>query len=251
MGCSRQELGDFLDDLLQPQRFSDYCPNGLQVEGRDQIEHLVCGVTASQALIDAAASAGADALLVHHGYFWRSESPTVTGMKARRIRALMQADINLFAYHLPLDCHPELGNNACLGRLLELPDPRPLDPGDENLPLFTDTFNAPVAMEVVVNRLAAGLDREPLSVGEGSVQSVVWCTGAGQNYIDRAADAGADLFVTGEVSEQTIHIARERGLCFIAAGHHATERYGIQAVTARAAKALGCSYEYIEIDNPA
>ena len=251
MSCSRHDLRVYLDTLLSPARYQDYCPNGLQVEGKAQIERLVTGVTACQALIDAAIAARADAILVHHGFFWRSEDPVVVGMKARRLRALMANEVSLFAYHLPLDCHPELGNNAQLGRLMGVPQATPLDPADPSLPLFSGELAEPAPISSFAEHLSLQLGRELLVVGDGAVQKVAWCTGAGQNYIDKAADAGADLYVTGEVSEQTIHIARERGICFIAAGHHATERYGVQAVGARVAQALGCTHEFIDVDNPA
>jgi len=251
MSCSRHDLRLYLDKLLSPARYQDYCPNGLQVEGKAQIDRLVTGVTACQALIDAAIAARADAILVHHGFFWRSEDPVVVGMKARRLRALMTNEVNLFAYHLPLDCHPELGNNAQLGRLMGVPKATHLDPADPSLPLFSGELEQPAPISSFVEKLSLQLGREPLVVGDGPVQKIAWCTGGGQNYIDKAADAGADLYVTGEVSEQTIHSARERGICFIAAGHHATERYGVQAVGARVAEELGCTHQFIDVDNPA
>ena len=251
MPCTRQDLKVHLDTLMSPQNYRDYCPNGLQVEGKAQIHHLVTGVTACQALIDAAIKAEADAILVHHGFFWRSEDAAVVGMKARRLRALMMNDINLFAYHLPLDCHPELGNNAQLGRIMQVPQATFLDPLDPSLPVFSGELKQAVDIESFAERLSSELDRELLVVGDGPVRKIAWCTGAGQNYIDKAADAGAELYVTGEVSEQTIHTARERGICFIAAGHHATERFGAQAVGDQVANALGLTHQFIDIDNPA
>ena len=250
MACTRQQLNAFLDALLTPARFEDYCPNGLQVEGREEVHHLVTGVTASQALLQAARERGADAILVHHGYFWRGEDSRITGMKAARLRTLIAAEMSLFAYHLPLDCHPEYGNNATLGRLMGVPAPEPLDHEHATTPLFKGFLDQPIALQALAGRLEASLSRAPLVVGDGNVQSIVWCTGAGQGYIDLAADAGADVYVTGEVSEQTVHIARERNIAFIAAGHHATERYGVQAVGALAADTLGCTHEFIEIANP-
>jgi dinuclear metal center YbgI/SA1388 family protein len=251
MACTRDQLREFLDALLHPTAYTDYCPNGLQVEGKSQIKHLVTGVTASQALVDAAIADEADAILVHHGYFWRSEDPCVVGMKAQRLRALLAAEISLFAYHLPLDCHPELGNNVTLGRLIGVSDPLPLVAGDANLPLYTGRLPAAIQVEQLANKMAAVLEREPLVIGEGAVQKLVWCTGAGQGYIDRAADAGAHVFITGEISEQTVHVARERGVAFIAAGHHATERYGVQAVGERVASVLGCTHRFVDSPNPA
>jgi len=251
MACTRQQLCDFLDELLRPERFQDYCPNGLQVEGVEEINYLVTGVTASQALLDEARGRGADAILVHHGYFWRSEDARITGMKAQRVRTLMTANINLLAYHLPLDCHPQYGNNVMLGQLMGVTTPAPIDPDDSGTPVFQGSLEAPMPVSALADRLGAALDRQPLVVGDGSVQSVAWCTGAGQGYIDQAADAGADVYVSGEVSEQTVHVARERGIAFIAAGHHATERYGVQAVGEAVAGALGIRHEFIDIDNPA
>ena len=251
MSCTRQQLHAFFDDLLAPQRFKDYCPNGLQVEGKTDVLHLVTGVTASQALIEAARDRGADAILVHHGYFWRSEPPCITGMKAARLRALIKADINLFTYHLPLDCHPLYGNNAALGRLMGIEACEALDLQDPGTPVFRGQLEESVTVQGLAERLGVALDRTPLVIGEGDVKSVAWCTGAGQGYIDLAADAGVDVYVTGEVSEQTAHVALERGIAFIGAGHHATERYGVQAVGSLAAAELGLSHEFIDIDNPA
>ena len=250
MACSRQQLSEFLDNLLEPERFQDYCPNGLQVEGKNEIRRLVTGVTASQALIDEAIKRGADAILVHHGYFWRGEQPCLTGMKARRIRSLLSADINLFAYHLPLDWHPRVGNNVTLGEIMGVEGCGPLNPADTNTPVFKGRLSPEITVQTLAARLLDGLGREPLVIGEGNVNSIAWCTGAGQGYLDAAADAGADVFVTGEVSEQSVHTARERGIAFIAAGHHATERYGVQALGAEAAKCLGITHDFIEIDNP-
>ncbi len=251
MGCTRDQLTSFLNDLLEPGRFRDYCPNGLQVEGRGDIRHLVTGVTASQALIEAAIERGADAILVHHGYFWRSEDPCIVGIKAQRIRSLIANDVNLFAYHLPLDWHAELGNNATLGRLMGIENAQPLDPLDTDTPIFVGHLAAPVSLAKLARLLHERLKRAPMVIGEQAVSSVAWCTGAGQGFIDAAANWGADAFVTGEVSEQTIHIARERGIGFIAAGHHATERYGVQALGKRVAYELGISHEFIDVANPA
>ena len=250
MTCSRKQLSEFLDNLLEPERFQDYCPNGLQVEGKNEIHRLVTGVTASQALVDEAIKRRADAILVHHGYFWRGEQPCLTGMKARRIRSLLSADINLFAYHLPLDWHPRVGNNVTLGEIMGVEGCGPLNPADTNTPVFKGRLSPEITVQTLAARLLDGLGREPLVIGEGNVNSIAWCTGAGQGYLDAAADAGADVFVTGEVSEQSVHTARERGIAFIAAGHHATERYGVQALGAEAAKCLGITHDFIEIDNP-
>lgn len=255
MAISREQLLATLNGLLQPERFKDYCPNGLQVEGRPEIQRLVSGVTASQALLNAAIDCQADAILVHHGYFWRSENPCLTGMKGRRIRTLMSADINLFAYHLPLDCHPELGNNAGLGRALGIEAFGPALPQNPDLPVFIGQYQTPRRQADIAMDLTQVLGREVLSeatqTGERSVTTVAWCTGGGQGYIDTAADLGADLFVTGEVSEQTIHCAREREIGFIAAGHHATERFGARSVGDYLAREWGLWHQFVDIPNPA
>ena len=250
MACSRQQLSEFLNNLLEPERFQDYCPNGLQVEGKDEIHRLVTGVTASQALLDEAIKRRADAIVVHHGYFWRSENPCLIGIKARRIRSLLSADINLFAYHLPLDWHALVGNNVTLGEVMGVEGSGPLNPVDTNMPVFKGYLSPEITVQTLAARLSDGLGREPLVIGEGNVNSVAWCTGAGQGYLDAAADAGADVYVTGEASEQTVHIARERGIAFIAAGHHATERYGVQALGAKASECLGITHEFIDVYNP-
>lgn len=251
MSVGRHQLLTALNHLLQPEKFKDYCPNGLQVEGRQEITRVVSGVTACQALIDKAISLRADALLVHHGYFWRAENPCITGMKARRISSLIKADINLLAYHLPLDGHPVLGNNAGLGRALGLGHFEPLDSLDPSLPVFFGEFKEAVPQALLANRLRDVLGREVISVLDRPVRRVAWCTGGGQGYIDAAADAGADLFVSGEISEQTVHVARERGVGFIAAGHHATERFGVQSVGDWLAGEFGIEHVYVDIDSPA
>lgn len=251
MGTSRQKMQAALNVLLEPQRFQDFAPNGLQVEGREQIDIVVSGVTASQALLNAAIALKADAVLVHHGYFWRSEDPCLVGMKGRRVQTLMQADINLFAYHLPLDCHMELGNNAGLGRALGVPQFGPLIPEEPTLPVFMGELPEVLSQVQVAESLSKELGRQVLSEGDRAIRRIAWCTGGGQGYIDKAADAGADLFVTGEVSEQTIHIARERDIGFIAAGHHATERFGVQSVGSWLSRELGVKHHFVDDDNPA
>ena len=251
MATTRDQMLMALNRLLEPERFQDYAPNGLQVEGRERIATVVSGVTASQSLLDAAVAAGADAVLVHHGYFWKSEDPCLVGMKGRRVRTLMEAGISLFAYHLPLDCHPELGNNAGLGRAMGLEYFTPLRRDEPTFPVFTGEFARARPMADLASGLTRALGRPVLCEGEVAVRRVAWCTGGGQGYINAAADAGADLFVTGEVSEQTIHIARERGIGFIAAGHHATERFGVQSVGSWLASELGVEHCFVDIGNPA
>lgn len=245
----RDELVRFLDTLLQPARFRDYCPNGLQVEGRAEVRMLVTGVTASAELIDAAATAGADALLVHHGYFWRGEDPRIVGARRGRIARLLAGELNLLAYHLPLDAHPELGNNAQLARVLGLqPEGRS---GEQELLAWGSIAQAE-SLEAFGARVHARLGRMPTVIGDPgrSVRRVAWCTGAAQDYFDQAVALGADVFVTGEISEQNVHAARETGVAFIAAGHHATERFGVQAVGEAAARELGISHRFIDIPNP-
>lgn len=245
----RATLQLYLDQLLEIGRFRDYCPNGLQVEGRGQVTSLVCGVTASRALIEEAQRRQADALLVHHGYFWRGEDGRITGIRRERLKALLANDINLFAYHLPLDCHPELGNNAQLGKLMGWSvDGRfaEQDVGFLGAPAQRETAGA------IQRQLAARLAREPLLVGEArrEVRRIAWCTGGAQGYFEQAIAAGVDLYVSGEISEHTVHLARESGVPYIAAGHHATERYGVQALGAHLAERFGLQWCYVEIDNP-
>jgi len=253
MTIALTELLAHVARVLQPENFQDYCPNGLQVEGAAQVSRLVTGVTANQALIDEAIAWGADAILVHHGYFWKGEAPVVVGMKRRRLAALLGSNISLLAYHLPLDAHPELGNNACFGRLLGTTAMEPLQPGVAGALGCIGSLPQPLSVAQIAAKLVAETGREPLYVGAGAtelVQRIAWCTGAAQGYIDAAAAAGADLYVTGEVSEQTVHSAREQGIHFLAAGHHATERYGVQALGAHLADKFGIEHQFIDIDNP-
>lgn len=245
----RKELGDYLDQLLEAGRFSDYCPNGLQVEGRDEIRSIVTGVTASMALIEAALDLGADAILVHHGYFWKGEPAVMTGIKKRRIAALLRHDINLYAYHLPLDAHPALGNNAELGRLLGLTPHGSF--GEMGLGMI-GALAQPVRVRELAQHIEHKLDRAPLVIGdpEREVRQIGWCTGAAQSYFDAAIAAGVDAFISGEISEQTVHSARESGVAYFSAGHHATERYGIRALGAHLAQQFGLEHHFIDRDNP-
>jgi len=242
-------LLDYCQDRLHVDAFEDYCPNGLQVEGTVEVGKIVTGVTASLALIQAAVETGADALLVHHGYFWNNESAPIVGMKGARIRLLLQHDINLLAYHLPLDAHPELGNNIKLGELIGCQSCEPMVNGGL---LWGGSFSNPVSACRLAEILGDSLHREPLLVsgGEHPVRRLAWCTGGAQGMIEQAADLGFDAYVTGEVSESTVHIARERGIHFYAAGHHATERYGIQALGEELAGKFDLEHEFIEIPNP-
>ena len=248
--ANRQELETFLQTLLRPDTFKDYGPNGLQVEGRSEVWRLCSGVTASLAFIDAAIDAGADTLLVHHGLFWRGQSGCLTGWLGTRVRRLMNAGVNLLAYHLPLDAHAELGNNAQLGLRLGLQASARF--GEQDL-----GFIGPAGVHDSLSSLAdtSGrvLDRAIVTVpGDGRpLRRVAWCTGGAQGYFESAIAAGADAFITGEISEPQAHLARETGVAFLACGHHATERFGAQAVAAHAAAQLGLEHLHIEIGNPA
>ena len=240
------ELCHFCDDFLAIDDFQDYCPNGLQVEGRAQVQRLVSGVSASLALIEAAIEQDADAILVHHGYFWKGESASLTGFKGRRIKRLMQRDISLLAYHLPLDFHAQVGNNAQLARRMGW-----LVTGQQEGVWIGETAT-PMSPDQLLDELGEKIDGNPLLIAGGghAVHRIAWCTGAAQSYIEKAAALGVDAFISGEISEQTVHIARELGLHYIAAGHHATERYGVQALGQVIADRFQIAHEYIEIDNP-
>lgn len=244
---SRNDLMQTLDGWLEPERFQDYCPNGLQVEGKSRVSHIVSGVTASRALIDEAIHVGADLVLVHHGYFWKGEDQRIQGMKRARIKALMSRDINLVAYHLPLDDHPEYGNNCQLAKILGIRNAAPLD----GL-VWSGTLAEPLSPEAFSAHLQLCLDRPPMMVGTGpdKIKRVAWCTGAAQGYITKALEAGMDAFISGEISEPTTHTARECGIHYFAAGHHATERYGVQALGEALAREFGITHQFIDCDNP-
>jgi len=244
----RDDLADYLDECLEAARFRDYCPNGLQVEGRAEVRRVVCGVTASQALLDAAVAQSADAVLVHHGWFWKSEDGRVTGFRKRRMATLMKHDISLYAYHLPLDAHAELGNNAQLAeRLAWRVDGRF---GEQEIGFLGSTASATAGQ--LAAELERVLGRAPQLVGDAGrgLKRIAWCTGGAQGYFEEAIASGVDCFISGEISEQTFHLARESGVPFIAAGHHATERYGIQALGAHLEEKFALVCPYVEIDNP-
>lgn len=247
----RREFNQLLNDILKPHTIKDFCPNGLQVEGKNEIRTIVTGVTASQALIDAAIEKKADAVLVHHGYFWKGESQPITGMKKRRIGALLAHDINLFAYHLPLDIHPVIGNNAQLANLLDIEIETGLEPVTNSVAM-KGRLKTPLTGSEFANKIAKVLNREPLRsvVRDEKINTIALCTGGGQGYIDLAAEQGIDAYLTGEASEQTIHSSREQNIDFFAAGHHATERYGIKALGELLAKEHGFDVSFIDIDNP-
>jgi dinuclear metal center YbgI/SA1388 family protein len=249
----RGELAAFLDDLLDARRFVDYCPNGLQVEGAPQITRIVCGVTASLALVEAAVREGAQAVLVHHGWFWRGDDPRVIGPRRRRLATLLAHDISLFAYHLPLDVHPEFGNNVQLARQMGWPDGEAF--GKDGL-LRMAELNAPGGEPLSAAGLAGSLrsilGREPLLVGELSrpIRRIAWCTGAAQDSLQQAIDAGADAYLSGEIAERTTHLAREAGVIYAAAGHHATERYGVQALGGILKNRFGLEVVFVDDPNP-
>ena len=242
-------LNNYLNSLLQPERFSDYCPNGLQVEGKQEISKIVTGVTASMALLEAALQANADAVLVHHGYFWRGEALPITGIKKRRIQFLLQHEINLFAYHLPLDAHAALGNNVMLAKQLGLNITG--NAGEKEMILLAE-LNAPQSLQTFANLIEHKLARKPQVIGDLTkpIKNVAICTGAAQGYIEQAVVAGVDVYISGEISEQTVHVARETGMSYISAGHHATERYGIQALGEHLAQKFSLKHEFIDCDNP-
>lgn len=247
-----REVLSLLDATLEPARFQDYCPNGLQVEGKAHVRRIVTGVTASAALIDAAIARKADALLVHHGYFWKGEDPRITGMKRQRLNKLLAHDISLIAYHLPLDAHPTLGNNAQLARQLELVPDGSLEPGNPCALGNTATLARPLGVEDFATHIQKMLGRTPQVIAGGPVQirRLGWCTGAAQGYIDQAIALGLDAFLSGEISEPTVHAAREAGIHYFACGHHATERYGVKALGEFVEKTLGLPVEFVDIDNP-
>ena len=243
------ELTHYTQQLMRVECFKDYCPNGLQVEGRQDIRKIVSGVTASMALLEAAHKVNADLILVHHGYFWRNEDPAIVGIKRNRIAYLMKNDLNLMAYHLPLDAHAELGNNVQFGKLLGL---NAVDyAGDENLVAYAE-LDSSITLGDLLLQLESCLQRSPLLIGDRNklVKKVAWCTGAAQSYIETAAVLGADVFISGEISEQTTHQALEMGVAYVAAGHHATERYGIKALGEHLAEKFNLEHEFIDINNP-
>lgn len=253
MSVKLTDLVTYINEMLQPEMFKDYCPNGLQVEGGADVSTIVSGVTASQALIDKAVEMKADVLLVHHGFFWRGEDSCITKIKKRRIKALLENDISLLAYHLPLDAHPSVGNNAQLADKLgititsglELDNPRSVG----NFGCFSESITA----DELAQRIDSALGRKPLLIdgGDHVIKKIAWCTGGAQGYIDKAIALGADAYISGEISESTVHTAREAGIHYLAAGHHATERYGVQALGRCLEQAFDVEHHFVEISNPA
>ena len=248
VGISRDTIEKHIADTLDINRFRDYCPNGLQVQGREQVRHIVSGVTASLALLEAAVDAGADMVLVHHGYFWRGEDPRVIGTRHRRLKLLLDHDINLFGYHLPLDAHPELGNNAQLAKRLGFAADGRF--GEQDLVWLGTTSVCTVGE--LASIVGQALGRQPMLIGDPAqtIKRVAWCTGAAQNAMEQAISAGASVYLSGEISEQTVHLARETGVAYLACGHHATERYGVQALGEFLSQTFGIRHTFIDIDNP-
>lgn len=251
-----RELAAWLDQTLQPGRFRDYSPNGLQVEGKASIGHIIAGVTASEALLRTAIARGADAVLVHHGWFWKNEDPRVRGPRRTRLALALGHELNLFAYHLPLDAHPQLGNNAQLARVLDLAPERDdagqaRTCGPDNLVWLGRAPGAETLGQLAA-RVAERLGRAPQVIGDAQrpIGRVAWCTGAAQGMLADAVEAGVDAYITGEISEPTVHLARETGVAFVAAGHHATERYGVQALGQAIADHFGIAVDFVDIDNP-
>ncbi len=246
---TRDELNRYLDALLEPARFRDYCPNGLQLEGRVEIRRVVSGVSASLALLEAASEAGADAVLVHHGWFWRDEDPRITGTRKRRIAFALEHDLNLFAYHLPLDAHPEFGNNAQLAVRLGIEQTGRA--GEQEL-VGVGRIDPPRTLAEFCAEAERQLGRAPLAIGEAGrrIERIAWCTGGAQGFFESAITLGVDAYLTGEISEQHTHLARESGVAFVAAGHHATERFGVQALGAHLAERFGLEHRFIDVPNP-
>lgn len=248
----RDVLVAAMNTYLQAHKFKDYCPNGLQVEGREQVKRVITGVTACQALLDAAVVADGDLVLVHHGYFWKNDNPCVTGMRKQRLHTLLKHDINLVAYHLPLDAHPVVGNNAQLAQLLDITITGHF--GDMAPPIgYVGKLSEPMSARELAQWVEEKLGRNVLHVGdvEDTVETIAWCSGAAQGFIEQAQETGVDVYLSGEISEPTAHVARETGIHYMAAGHHATERYGVQALGEWLAQEFGVEHQFIDVDNPA
>ncbi|WP_137935976.1 Nif3-like dinuclear metal center hexameric protein [Chitinivorax sp. B] len=246
---TRQELDRHLQQILEVARFKDYAPNGLQVEGREQIETIVTGVTANRALIEAALDLKADAILVHHGFFWKNEDARVVGLKRQRLGMMLSNNLNLFGYHLPLDAHPTLGNNAQLAHKLGLIADGTF--GDQNLGVI-GVLSDTLPLSILADHIAQQLGRVPQIIGDMTkpIRRIGWCTGGAQGYFSDAIAQGIDAYITGEISEPVVHTAREADIAFIAAGHHATERYGIEALGRYLAGEFELTHHFVDIDSP-
>ncbi|MBU0623112.1 MAG: Nif3-like dinuclear metal center hexameric protein [Gammaproteobacteria bacterium] len=243
------ELRDYIESELAVSRFRDYCPNGVQIEGRAEVRRIATGVTASQAVLEAATAWGADAILVHHGYFWRNEDAAITGIKKRRVAHLLKHDVSLLAYHLPLDAHPDLGNNAQLGERLGFVEKGSF--GEQDIAMH-GVLAQPQTLQQLARHIQLTLQHEPQVIGHANpnIERIAWCSGAAQGYFEQAVALGVDAFLTGEISEQNVHVAQESGVAFIAAGHHATERFGIQALGEHLADRFGLEHRFFDQDIP-
>ena len=250
---ARDDLLNFLNALLKPELYQDYCPNGLQVLGKPDIQTIVTGVTANQALLDAAIDMKADMVLVHHGYFWKGEQPVITGIAHARIKTLLLNDMNLVAYHLPLDGQLEFGNNTELARVLDFTTEGQLSSGEQPPLTFYGQLQNPMSGDEFAKHIETKLNRAPLHIAgrANPIKTIAWCTGGAQDFIETAITANVDAYLTGEVSERTVNTARETGIHFYAAGHHATERYGIKALGQILADKFPIEHCFIDIDNPA
>lgn len=247
------QLETAINEYLEIHKFKDYAPNGLQVEGTSEIKRVVTGVTASQALIDEAIAFNADLILVHHGYFWRGEDPRLIHMKYERIKKLIKHDMNLMGYHLPLDAHGEIGNNICLAQLFNIQNVRPLNPFESTPLVLRGEFDKALSPIALQEHIASQLGRVPILFGQNksqSIKTIAWCSGAAQDYLEQAALAGVDAYLTGEVSERTFYEANEMGLYFFSAGHHATERYGIQKLGEWLARMYELDVKFVDCANP-
>ena len=246
------DIIQWCDSTLKSHEFKDYAPNGLQIEGKTEVNKIVCAVTASQTAIDAAIAQGADLLLVHHGYFWKGEAYPITGMRGKRIKSLIQQDISLVGYHLPLDSHPTLGNNAAISDLLELQNIEALDPTERH-PIgnigYLKSAMSPEAFKAFVSE-RLGFDAIHLPCDKSTIQKVGFCTGGAQDYISKAALQNCDAYISGEVSERTFYEAAELGVHYYACGHHATEKYGVQRLAKAISEQFNIEYSYFELNNP-
>lgn len=249
----RQEFLEYINQLLQVERFKDYAPNGLQVEGCENISKICMAVTASDNVIEQAIQQKADALLVHHGFFWKGEKPEIVGMKKKRIAKLLKHDINLLAYHLPLDCHKELGNNACLAEKLHIKSLATYEVHKNPDLLWYGALPKESSAEALAQQIHNALGREPLLIQANSrktIKQIAWCSGGAQDFIEQAASLGADAYISGEVSERTYYQAKEMDIHYFSAGHHATELYGIQALGSFLSERFQLKKHFIDSNNP-